>query len=69
MQASLRTTAGPSGAAQRQGSCSRASRALAVPRATAQPQQQEAPQRDRRAMLAALVAAGAALAAPQVRQG
>lgn len=69
MQASLRVTACPTGAAQRQGSATRASRALALPRASAaQPQQQQdAPQPDRRALLAALVAAGAALAAPQVR--
>ena len=70
MQAVLRATAGPTGAAQRQGSRSRASRAMAAPRAAAaQQQQQEAPQQDRRAVLAALVAAGAALAAPQVRAG
>lgn len=67
MQAAMRSTACPWGAAQRQGSATHSSRVLAPPRASAHraQQQQEAAQPDRRAMLAALVAAGAALAAPQ----
>ncbi len=69
MQACLRATACPTGAAQRQGSATRSGRALAAPRASAHQahQQEVVAQPDRRAMLAALVAAGAALAAPQVR--
>lgn len=71
MQAAMRSTACSSGAAQRQGSATHSSRVLALPRASTHraQQQQETAQPDRRAMLAALVAAGAALAAPpQVRR-